>query len=176
MRMTRKSDGTTVAGASGGAAFAAGWNKVTAWGRAPATAVYVIATITSGTSKVWIDDIDLRRHPPAGPIVDFVSQTFSAGLGMAIDCAQADHWEMIWDNASGLPTFIGAPSNPYLGMELTVKIKNISGGAVGAYTWPGSFKMSAWVNPAATFSRSIVVRYDGTNWIECARTPNDVPN
>jgi hypothetical protein len=37
-------------------------------------------------------------------------------------------------------------------------------------------KMSAWVNPRSGHCRSIEFMYNGTNWLEIARTAQDVPN
>jgi hypothetical protein len=71
---------------------------------------------------------------------------------------------------------INAPTNPITGQEMTITIRNTSGGTLGAATWNAVFKLAPWANPANDHSRSITFRYDGTNWIETARTPNDVPN
>jgi hypothetical protein len=37
-------------------------------------------------------------------------------------------------------------------------------------------KMSAWEDPRSGYSRSIEFIYNGTNWLEIARTAQDVPN
>lgn len=69
-----------------------------------------------------------------------------------------------------------APTGGTVGQELTIRVRNISGGVMGAITWDAAFKLSAWTNPANGFSRSITFVYDGTNWIEISRTAADVPN
>ncbi len=71
---------------------------------------------------------------------------------------------------------INAPTSPTTGQQITVVVRNTSGGALGAATWNAIYKMSAWVNPANANSRSITFRYDNTSWIEMSRTPADVPN
>jgi hypothetical protein len=38
------------------------------------------------------------------------------------------------------------------------------------------YKLADWISPAKAFSRSIDFRFNGTNWVEVARTPADVPN
>jgi hypothetical protein len=71
---------------------------------------------------------------------------------------------------------INAPTNLVTDQLLTLTIRNTSGGALGVATFNAIFKMSAWTQPATGNSRSITFRYDGTNLIEIARTPADVPN
>lgn len=76
----------------------------------------------------------------------------------------------------GNPFTVNNPTNLVSGQHLYITIKNTSGGALGAVTWSSAYKLSAWTQPANGFSRSIQYRYDGTNLIEIARTPADVPN
>lgn len=75
---------------------------------------------------------------------------------------------------------INAPTNPPAtagtGQLLTLTIRNASGGALGVATFNAIFKLAAWTQPANAFSRSITFRWDGTNWVEVARTTVDVPN
>lgn len=71
---------------------------------------------------------------------------------------------------------INAPTNPAAGQYLEITIRNATGGAIGAATWNAAFKMTAWVQPATATSRTIIFRYNGTNWIEKGRTAADVPN
>lgn len=77
---------------------------------------------------------------------------------------------------NGTAFTINAPTNPTAGQQITITIRNTSGGAAGAATWNAAFKMTAWTNPATANSRSIQFYYDGTNWIEEGRTAADVPN
>jgi hypothetical protein len=71
---------------------------------------------------------------------------------------------------------INAPTNGLDGMQLTITLRNASGGALGVATWNAAFKMSAWTNPANGQSRSITFRYDSTNWVQVGQTGVDVPN
>jgi hypothetical protein len=71
---------------------------------------------------------------------------------------------------------VSNPINAVSGQHLFITIKNTSGGALGAVTWSSAYKLSAWTSPANGFSRSIEYRYDGTNFIELARTAADIPN
>lgn len=72
---------------------------------------------------------------------------------------------------------INSPTNDGAnGQQLTICIKNTSGGALLGVTWGSEYKLSSWTNPANGFSRSISFFYDGTNWIEYSRTTADVPN
>ena len=69
-----------------------------------------------------------------------------------------------------------APTGGTTGQELTIQVRNISGGAMGVITWDAVFKMSGWVNPANTKSRSVTFVFDGTNWNEISQTTADVAN
>lgn len=71
---------------------------------------------------------------------------------------------------------INAPTEPAKGKQITIRLRNTSGGALGAATWDAVFKMAAWTNPTNGNSRSITFEYDGTNWVEMTRTAADVPN
>jgi hypothetical protein len=68
------------------------------------------------------------------------------------------------------------PSTSFAGTRVAIVIKNTTGGALGALTFGATIKASAWTQPANGFSRTITLRFDGTNWIEMSRTPADVPN
>jgi hypothetical protein len=71
---------------------------------------------------------------------------------------------------------INSPINLSRGSRLLLIVRNASGGALGAVTWNGIFKMAAWTSPEKAFSRSIEFMYDGASLIEINRTPADVPN
>ncbi len=77
---------------------------------------------------------------------------------------------------NGTAFTINAPTNPVIGQTLTIRLKNSSGGALGAATWNGTFKMSAWTNPANGWNRSITFFNDGANWCQITQTGVDVPN
>lgn len=99
-------------------------------------------------------------------------QTYSAS--MTINSATGNFFTI--DANNGTAFTINAPTNPTDGQRITVKLKNSSGGALGAATWNAVFKMSAWTNPANGQNRSIDFEYDGTNWIQVSQTGIDVPN
>lgn len=70
-----------------------------------------------------------------------------------------------------------APTNPVaVGQQITLTLRNISGGALGGTTFNAIFKMSAWTDPADTKSRSITFEWNGTNWVQVNQTGVDVPN
>jgi hypothetical protein len=71
---------------------------------------------------------------------------------------------------------INAPTNVTSGQRITFTVRNTSGGVLGVVTWNAVFKMATWTQPANGNSRSIDFVYDGTNWVEVARTPSDIPN
>lgn len=75
---------------------------------------------------------------------------------------------------------LNAPSNPPsgtgIGALLTIVIRNASGGVMGATTFDAVYKMAALTDPANGFSKSLTFMWNGTNWVEISRTPNDVPN
>lgn len=77
----------------------------------------------------------------------------------------------------GVAFTINAPTSGTAGQRITFRIRNTSGGAMGAVTWNGAYKLSAWVSPATGFQRAITFEtLDGTNFYEIGRTPADVPN
>lgn len=114
--------------------------------------------------RVWIPgSLQLRR------------QTITYSAAMTFDPALGNFFEITATN--GVAFVINQPVLPLLaGLFVTVKIKNTSGGALGAVTWSAIFKMSAWVQPANGFNRAITFECDGTNWNEISRTASDVPN
>jgi hypothetical protein len=70
---------------------------------------------------------------------------------------------------------INNPTNGTKGKRIWVKLRNTSGGALGAITWGGSTKV-ATASPANGFSRTWELTYDGTNWIQTGGAFADVPN
>jgi hypothetical protein len=77
--------------------------------------------------------------------------------------------------SDGVAFAINAPTNAAAGQDLTVVVKNLSGGVMGAITWNGAFQMAAWTNPANNFLRAITFAYISGYWLEVSRTPADVP-
>lgn len=76
---------------------------------------------------------------------------------------------------------VNAPAAVVGGRLISICIRNVSGGALGAATWTGGaggFRLAgAWVNPANNTMRVISFRGDTTNniWTEVARNAADVP-
>lgn len=69
-----------------------------------------------------------------------------------------------------------APTGGTVGQRISIRIRNVSGGAMGAITWNAAFKMSGWTNPANQKNRVIVFEFDGTYWNEYSQSPADIPN
>lgn len=103
-----------------------------------------------------------------------VNQSVTGASTVAIDASAGD--EQYLTVSTGSAFTIGAPTNTTTGQLLTINIRNTSGGALGTITWNAVFKLATWTSPATGNSRSIVFRFDGTNWVERFRTPGDVPN
>lgn len=101
-------------------------------------------------------------------------QAFAFGASMEPDASTGNEW-VVPANAGDAFT-IANPTFPTVGQRITIRIRNESAGALGAVTWGTAYKMAAWAQPAAGYSRAIDFQYDGTNWIEVSRTPADVPN
>ena len=88
-----------------------------------------------------------------GAIKTFVSITGVDGTNMTVD----------------------APTEAREGKELTITIRNNSGGSLGTCTFAAGYKTTgSWTQPGNGKSRSIVFVYDGTNWIEQFRSAADV--
>jgi len=74
------------------------------------------------------------------------------------------------------------PINNSLGNEITIEIRNTTGGALGALSWVATafsgWKLAggAWVQPATGKKRTITFYYDGGIWIELARSSADIDN
>jgi hypothetical protein len=147
--------------AGSGAADAYAYNDGTVWGlnTPPGDALQV----TIANRRVWVPgSLRLRRSAPTW------------GASITIDTTLGNFFTIT--ASSGIAYAITQPGTGEDGAEITITVRNTSGGALGAATWSTAYKMSAWTNPANGFSRSISFVCDGTNWIEKSRTPADVPN
>lgn len=97
------------------------------------------------------------------------------GVTVAVDASLGDHF--LISATDGVAFTISSPVNPIAaGQEITVRVKNISGGTMGNITWGLGYKMATLTKPANGYSKSITFQYDGSAWIEISRTPSDVPN
>lgn len=81
--------------------------------------------------------------------------------------------------STGVAFTINAPVGTLTdGQEITIRISNTSGGALGVVTWNAAFKMATWSNPANGSGRCITFYYDASTpaWIEKSRNTSDIPN
>jgi hypothetical protein len=118
------------------------------------------------------DGFELNQNAVFRPLNDLFTLAYSASI--TIDASTGMWFEVTASNGTSF-TF-NAPTNPQTGQEITVTVRNTSGGVLGAVTWNAIFKLAAWVSPANGNSRSIKFRYDSASWVESSRTPADVPN
>lgn len=129
------------------------------------TATDVVSDLGDATHSVR-DAYIRRRIGKIDVVVYSASMTPDASLGEAKTITIT--------NATAFA--INAPTSPLTGQYTEYLLRNTSGGAAGVATWNAIFKMTAWTQPANGFSRSILFRYDGTNWVEVDRGAADVPN
>jgi hypothetical protein len=103
-------------------------------------------------------------------------QTLTYGATVNTDPNSGSYCKVTANNGTAFT--IAAPSpapTSTQAMELTYKITNSSGGALGAITWNAAFKLAgAFTNPANGTSRTITFRWDGGNWVENARAAGDI--
>lgn len=106
-----------------------------------------------------------------------LTQTRSAptyGTSVAINAALGNFFDITVTDGVGFT--VANPSNARDGQEITITIRNASGGAAGTLTFDTLYKAASWTQPANGNSRSISFKYNGTNWVEFSRTTADVPN
>ena len=77
---------------------------------------------------------------------------------------------------TGTTITITDPENGTTGQVITITIQNANGGALAAVRWGGAYKAGLWRPLATGNNRSLTFAYDGTHWVEIARTTVDVPN
>lgn len=91
------------------------------------------------------------------------------------DASQGSYFTIDANNASNFS--INGPTNPQLGQTITIRIRNVSGGALGVVTWQAAYKKSAFTSPANGFSRCITFEYIGSFiWREVSKNETDIPN
>ena len=96
------------------------------------------------------------------------------GVTIPIRAGSSDYFTITVTDGNAFT--ISSPTRPKLNQNITIRIRNTSGGAVGVITWGAAFLLDTWTSPATAHSRSIDFRYDGTNWVEVARSATDIPN
>jgi hypothetical protein len=98
--------------------------------------------------------------------------TYSAS--MSIDADTGNVFLIVPNNSTAFT--INSPTNGAEGQTLSIRIKNTTGGALGAATFGALFRMTSWAQPATGFSRTIHFMKEGANWVESGRTAADVQN
>jgi hypothetical protein len=178
--ITHFSANTTVTGAGSSATNVYGFRALSSIAPVSATNVYGFHSALVAATGVWAFYGAGAAASFFGGVVNAnaavvekeVTVTYSAS--MTIDASTGNEQVITATNATAFT--INAPTNPATGQYLEVTIRNTSGGALGVATWNAAFKMTAWTQPATAFSRTIIFRYNGTNWVEKGRTAADVPN
>jgi hypothetical protein len=136
-------------------------------------------TVTAGTTEVTGI---LQQSSGLAQIGNRIVQTGALGFYLeyptygttiAINASASNNFVIIVTNSTGFT--IANPTNSS-SQYISIKITNTSGGAMGTVTWGSNYRLSAWTNPANTYSRTIDFVYNGAVWVEKSRTPADVPN
>ncbi len=104
-------------------------------------------------------------------ITDEVALAYSSS--MTIDASQGS--DFIVTLTDGKAHSFNSPLNPKW-QSITLTIRNASGGSAGTAAFNPIFKMAPWTQPANGGSRSIRFRYNGSHYVETARSMVDVPN
>ena len=114
-----------------------------------------------------------RREATRRPRLRRMTAT-SAGHGPDLSLAE----EFAITATSSGPIAIANPidASPCAGRRVRISLSNATGDALETVTWGTAYKLAPWLSLAPGYNRSIEFRYNGTNWIEVARTPMDVPN
>lgn len=111
-----------------------------------------------------------------GATVTILGQ-YGSGTGpvtFSIDVTNGSGWTLSLAHPG-----IGSGGYFVRGQQVTVMVRNVSGGALGAITLAGTyFKLagSAFPVPANGFSRSVTMVWNGAALVEVSRTTSDVPN
>lgn len=106
-----------------------------------------------------------------------IASALTYGVTIAVDVSQGNKFDIAVTN--GVAFTISNPTNTIAGsaQRITIIVYNFSGGVMGAITWGGNYKMSAWTNPANNFNRAIDFEFDGTaTWRQVSQTGVDIPN
>jgi hypothetical protein len=142
------------------------------WVNSGTIATSVLAGCALCVGAITTDSTGLFYTAP-GAIIYSASMTPDASLALFPGVSNG---QFTISASNGTAFTINNPINPSYGQIITITIRNVSGGALGAATWGSAFKMSAWTNPANGQSRSVTFRYGQSVWLQIAQTGVDVPN
>lgn len=93
-----------------------------------------------------------------------VVATPTYGASISINSASARIHKIIATNGNAFA--IGAPAVAQNGQTLVIDIRNASGGALGAISWNGVYRLESFTAPANGKGKTIEFYYDGTNWVQ----------
>lgn len=97
------------------------------------------------------------------------------GTTVNIDASLGSFFTVTATNSTAF--LIAAPTNGQEGQTITIRVRNTSGGALGAISWASAYKKAAFTAPANGFSRAITFEYIGAfTWVETSQTSADIPN
>jgi hypothetical protein len=136
-----------------------------------ATRCSISDVVESGCTTVSVGNGSMK--PGVAVVTPLVAPNYDASID--IDAAAGSTFLIVATNNAIFT--VANPTNPTSGQQIRIRIKNTSGGALGAVTWDTAFKLgAAWTSPANGYSRSIDFEYNGTNWVEATRSAADVAN
>lgn len=107
-----------------------------------------------------------------------VTLTYVSGAAIAIDASLGNAFVVSITNNVNF-SFAAPTIPPPTGFtqDLTITIRNTSGGAHGTGTWDAAFKTTGNVPAIATaHSRTFGFAWNGTNWVQTFATAADVAN
>lgn len=112
-----------------------------------------------------------------GPVLNVLT-TLAYGVSIALDAALGNDFQVTVTDAVAF-TFAAPTNTPPAGFcqDISITIRNASGGAHGAGTWNAIFKTTGNVPAIADgSSRTFCFRWNGTNWVEIGAIAADVAN
>jgi hypothetical protein len=101
-------------------------------------------------------------------------RTVAFESSITIDATGSEQYDII--ATSAVDFSINAPLNPVIDKTITLTIYNASNGELGLVRWNSVFRISPWSSPRKGHNRSVLLRYDGVQWVQIAHVAVDVPN
>ena len=127
-----------------------------------------------GTSKVGYYDLVNLQITAGGKGYRSNTLTVSSTASKDIDITLSNVVVILVTTSDNFT--INNPTGTTVQADLSIKISNTSGGAMGTITWDTSYRMASWTNPANATSRTIDFAFNGSIWVEKSRTTSDIPN